>query len=68
MGAEKESAPAKHSLDDTHVVQATDKMGRTVSRDGVKSRAEAETRAAELEAEGHSVEISALEPKAADRP
>ena len=65
MGAEKEFAPDKHSLDDTHVVQATDKMGRTVSRDGFKSRAEAEARAAELEAEGHRVEISALEPKAA---
>ncbi len=68
MGAEKESASAKHRLDDTHVVQATDKMGRTVSRDGFRSRAEAETRAAELKAEGHRVEISALEPKPADQP
>ena len=68
MGAEKEFAPAKHRLDDTHLVQATDKMGRTVSRDGFRSRAEAEARAAELEAEGHKVEISALEPKPAGRP
>ncbi len=63
MGAEKELEPGHNDKDGTHVVQATDALGRTVSRDPFKSRAEADARAAELKAQGHKVEVSSLKPK-----
>ena len=63
MGAEKELEPGHHDQDNTHVVQATDAMGRTVSRDPFKSQAEAETRAAELKAQGYTVDVSLLTPQ-----
>ena len=62
MGAEKELEPGHHDKDATHVVQATDDLGRTVSRDAFKSREEAEAHAAKLRQEGHAVDVSALDP------
>ncbi len=66
MGAEKELEPGGHDKDNTHIVQATDDMGRTVSRDAFKSQAEAEAHAAALGLQGHKVEISSLQPKPTD--
>ena len=63
MGAEKELEPGHHDQDNTHVVQATDAMGRTVSRDPFKSQAEADARAVELRAQGHTVDVSSLKPQ-----
>lgn len=63
MGVEKELEPGHHDKDHTHIVQATDALGRTVSRDPFKSQTEAEARAAELRAQGHTVEVSPLTPK-----
>ena len=67
MGAEKELEPGHHDKDHTHIVQATDAMSRTISRDPFKSRAEADARAAELKAQGHKVDVSSLEPKPKDQ-
>ena len=58
MGAEKELEPGGQDKDNTHVVQATDGMGRTVSRDAFKSQEEAEAHATELKAQGHKVDVS----------
>ena len=63
MGAEKELAPGGHDKDATHVVQATDSLGRTVSRDAFKSEAEAEAQADRLRREGHTVDVSRLSPQ-----
>ena len=60
MGAEKELEPS-HGKGFTHVVQATDKLGRVVSRDPFGSAKEAEDHAAKLRKEGHSVEVSAMD-------
>ena len=63
MGAEKELEPGHHDKDNTHVVQATDALGRTISRDPFKSQVEADARAAELKLQGLTVEVSSLEPQ-----
>ena len=42
MGAEKELEPGGQDKDNTHIVQATDDMSRTISRNAFKSQAEAE--------------------------
>ena len=63
MGAEKELEPGHHDQDNTHIVQATDAAGRTISRDPFKSQAEADTRAAELKAQGYTVDVSPLTPQ-----
>lgn len=67
MGAEKELEPGGQDKDNTHIVQATDDMGRTVSRDAFKSQAEAEAHATGLKAQGHKVEVSSLDPKPKDQ-
>ena len=63
MGAETEQEPGHNTKDNTHIVQATDSLGRTVSRDAFKSRAEADVHAAKLKQEGHTVDVSPLEPQ-----
>lgn len=63
MGAEKELEPGGHDKDATHVVQATDGMGRTVSRDAFKTEAEAEAQADRLRRDGHTVDVSRLDPQ-----
>ena len=63
MGAEKGREGKGQDKDATHVVQATDRLGRTVSRDPFKSHAEAEAHADNLCKQGHKVEVSPLEPR-----
>ena len=63
MGIEEELKPSDQDKDNTHVVQATDNMGRTVSRDAFKSKAEAEAHAVALKEQGHKVDVSSLNPK-----
>ena len=65
MGTEKESGGGGHGKDATHVVQATDSLGRTVGRDAFKSQAEAESHAEVLKQQGHKVDISPLVPQPA---
>ena len=62
LGAEKEREPGHHGKDHTHVVQATDAAGRIVSRDPFDSQDAADARAAQLTAQGHTVEVSRLQP------
>lgn len=62
LGAEKELEPGHHGKDHTHVVQATDASGRIVTRDPFDSQEAADIRAAELKAQGHSVDVSRLQP------